>query len=341
MADEETTGTPDTGSQQEAPSRVHHHIVRGISHEIRENGDGSLLAQTVELVDRRNKASLGTYGVENGVEDVPIVFAPDGDVTVLSPAEIDPYRSKPLFRSGTAKLGSLDALIDYTNRYKGVSTVLFADDSREAPRITTVFDYHEAGPVENGGQRFGRHRATYPLPLSDEWQAWQSLNGKQISMPNFARFLEDRIVDVLGIGEISLSPTQQQFVDQLGGIGIIADPAKLMELASGLRVYENSQVSQAVNLSSGEAEVIFSASHTDGQGGKLVIPKLFVLAIPVFRHDAPYQIVVRLRYRKEGGITFIYELWRDDLVFDHAFDQAVAKASEGTTLIGFRGSPSI
>jgi hypothetical protein len=73
---------------------------------------------------------------------------------------------------------------------------VFADDNRKAPSITAVLDYHKRGGPDDGGQRFGRHQARHLLPLSDEWKAWAELNGEAITMPNFARFLEDHIVDV-------------------------------------------------------------------------------------------------------------------------------------------------
>lgn len=157
-------------------------------------------------------------------------------------------------------------------------------------------------------------------------------------MPNFARFLEDHIVDVLSPGMIELSPAQEQFVEALGGRGRIADPARLMELATGLRVYEEAQVSQVTNLQSGEGELVLSSQHGDGQGGKLNIPSMFVIAIPVFQHGERYQILVRLRYRKVSGIVFIYELWRDDMVFDHAFNEGVERVRDETKLTVYRGS---
>jgi hypothetical protein len=112
-----------------------------------------------------------------------------------------------------------------------------------------------------------------------------------------------------------------------------------MELATGLRIYEEAQVSQATNLQSGEGELILTSTHSDGQGGKLLIPSMFVIAIPVFQHGELYQIVVRLRYRKTGaGIVFVYELWRDALVFDHAFNEAVQRVREETSLTVYRGT---
>lgn len=308
---------------------------------IAETGEGSLLEHTVELVSARNRSDVQIVGdIQNALEVGRIELAPNGGVEVLNPSAFDDYRSKPLYREGTANLTSLKALTDYTNRYKSTNeTVAFANDDRANPSITTIFDYHQAGPAEDGGQRFGRHQAKFALPLSDEWKAWAELNGDTISMPNFARFLEDHIVDVMPAGLIELSERQEKFVSALGGHDRIADPAKLMEIATGLRIFENSQLSQATNLQSGEGELVFVSQHQDGQGGKLVVPSMFVIAIPVFRHGDPYQIIARLRYRKtSGGVVFVYELWRDDLVFDHAFGEALTTYEKETEISPFLGN---
>lgn len=312
-------------------------------HYIAETGEGSLLEQTRILAESALRPDLLRVEVANGVDGVPVELGRDSEgnttLTVHGPDEFDAYRGKPLFRSGTALLGSLDSLIDYTNRFKGPCSVVFADDDRKTPSITTVFDYHSEGAANEGGQAFGRHQARHMLPLSDEWKAWADLNGEAITMPNFARFLEDHIVDVLPPGLIELSEAQQKFVSALGGNGRIADPAKLMELATGMRVFEEAEVEQATTLQSGEGQLVVRSRHTDGQGGTLIVPSMFVIAIPVFRHGEPYQLLARLRYRKtSGGIVFVYELWRDDGVFDHAFDEAAKRIREETSAVVFRGS---
>lgn len=306
---------------------------------VAETGEGSLLEHTVELVSARNRSEIDTFALEHGLEAAVAELSPNGGVEIISPTAFDAYRSKPLYRSGTANLTSLKALTDYTNRYKGDETVAFASDDRANPSITTIFDYHAPGGPDAGGQRFGRHQAKFALPLSDEWKAWAELNGETITMQNFARFLEDHIVDVMPSGMIELSERQEKFVSALGGHDRIADPARLMEIATGLRIYENSQLSQATNLQSGEGELIFTSEHQNGQGGKLVVPSMFVIAIPVFRHGDPYQIIARLRYRKtSGGVVFVYELWRDDLVFDHAFGEALGTFEKDTGIAPFLGN---
>lgn len=314
------------------------HYVYGGREGVGETGEGSLLAQTRNLVEAAHKPKIVTVDI-GGEETALVALKPDGEYEEISPDYFDGWRSKPLRLTENPTVTSLASLIDYTNRFKGSASVVFASDDRASPSISTVLDYHLSGPPGDDNARHGNHVVNFPVPLSDEWKAWTKLNGQNISMPNFARFLEDHIVDVLPQGMIALSDEQERFISALGGMDRVADPAKLMELASGLQVFTKGELQQAQRLASGEAQLTIREQHVDAAGQQLVIPSTFVIAIPVFRNGDRYQILVRLRYRATGeGVVFFYELWRNDLVFDHAFDEAVQKVGEETSLPVFRGS---
>jgi uncharacterized protein YfdQ (DUF2303 family) len=233
---------------------------------------------------------------------------------------------------------SLDSLIDHVNRFKDADTVVFADDSRSAPSMTAVLDYHRAGA--SGDPRFGKHRSLYAFPLSDEWKAWSKANAEVMSMADFAAFLEERIIDVLFVepGE-ELPEDVQRMLDALGS-GAVASPNKLMELARGLQINESAVVQEAVNLQSGEATIRFQAEHTDQNGAPLKVPSIFLIGIPVFNNGPLYRLAARLRYRKNAGkIVFWYDLWRTDRTFDHAFTEAVQRVKIETELPVLIGKP--
>ena len=112
-----------------------------------------------------------------------------------------------------------------------------------------------------------------------------------------------------------------------------------MELSRGLQVYESSAVREVVNLSSGEGQISFQSEHTDQHGVPLKVPGLFLIAIPVFRNGPLYRIAARLRYRKNAGLVFWYDLWRIDRTFDHAFDEALGRVRAETALPVMLGKP--
>jgi len=257
--------------------------------------------------------------------------------TIISPAEFDSYRDRPIARTGTARLTRLDSLIDHANRFKADHSAIFACDKADAPKLTVVFDYHPSGADRKTTEPL-RHRAEYAFPLSDEWKAWAAADAKSMAMSDFAAFLEDRIVDVVADAAPS-SAAAKDFVAKTGGN--IASPSKLIEIARSLHVNEASTLREARNLSTGETEVVFQSEHLDASGNKLTLPNLFMICVPVFaRSPVFYQILARFRYRKAGStITFAFELWRPDLVFEQAFSEACGEVTEKTGLPLFVGAP--
>lgn len=279
----------------------------------------------VEVVDPITGAKAPAYISATGVQPVSV-------------RTFDEYQTKPRWRHGKAAFTSIESLIAHVNRFKDSDSILFAVDHREAPSVTAVLDYHPAGATSE--PRWGEHRSAFNFPLSDEWKAWAAQDKKPMSMIDFAAFLEDRIVDVLDqiAGEDSLPEDLQKFVNAVGGR--IAGPTRLLELSLGLKVHENSNVSEAVNLSSGEAQIQFVSEHVDGSGAPLKVPNLFLIGIPVFKNGQFYRIAARLRYRKTPqGLIFWYELWRSDRVFDHAFRDGCERVRVETDLPLLFGTP--
>lgn len=298
---------------------------------------GGLVHETRDLVEEYIKPTQTI--LTDPVDDThaPFVLLPNG-IRAVDPTEFDGYRSRPRFRHGTATLTALDSFIEHANRFKAESSAIFAKDDRSQPSLTAVLDYHPEGA--DSLPAFGKHRGVFRFPLSDEWTAWHAKNGVKMGMADFAEFLEDRLIDVEHPSDISLSDeVMQGFVDKLGGLNKLASPTKLLELSQGLSIHENAVIQNHVKLQSGEGHVEFASEHVDQSGNAVDIPSMFVLAIPVFKNEAFYRVLARLRYRVSGGIVFWYELWRTDRVFDHAFDEACEKVHQGTNLPVFYGTP--
>ena len=298
---------------------------------------GSVIEQTVGLVEKY--MTPGVVQIEEPGTGIKVLVAVGKDgVTPIGQDVFDAARGAPRFRRGTATLLDLDSFIAHVQRFADPDTVIFADNDRTKPTLTAVLDYNLAGST--AAPRFGKHRSAFAFPLSDEWKAWNAQNAEPMKMTDFARFLEDRIIDVMPTTLISLNDEQKLFVETLGGTNKIADPAKLMQLATELQIFENSVVREATKIASGETVLEFSSEHVDQAGQKISIPSTFVLGIPVFKGGAVYQVLARLRYRKAGSqIVFWFELWRTDRVFDHAFDEAVDRVEEETSQPVFLGKP--
>ncbi len=290
------------------------------------------------------------------------VINTDGSVCDVDPAIFDSARDNPLYRRGTANMTSLGSFIAHVSRFGDQDSVVFANDDRAYPKLTAVLDYNRAdidtGPGtpsydpdfsadvpgrEHGKYRHGTHRTSFAFPLSDEWKAWTGAAGKKLSMIDFALFLEDRIIDVTGVEAAGALPKHlEDLVKLAGGKTAVASQASLIEVATGLRVNESSVVEEAQTLSSGEGAIRFEVNHdTKNATGKAIkVPSLFVIAIPVLRNGPPYSLFARFRYRKTpAGLVFWFDLVRPDLVFDHAFKEAVERVENETPATVLYGSP--
>jgi uncharacterized protein YfdQ (DUF2303 family) len=262
-----------------------------------------------------------------------ILVLPEG----LEGQDMRPYIDKalpfPRRRRGTAKLETLAAFIDHTNRFKDAGSAVFAHADQTAPTLTSVLDYHDA---EN--PRWGEHRGVYAFPLSPAWLAWMAVSGKFLLQEAFAEFVEARIADVLAPEEAVGSPSALAFAEQIGCE--YASPARLMTLSRGLAINVGRKVVNRVSLTSGEGEVSFSEDHSDTSGAPIKVPGALLLKLAVFRSGAAYKVPVRLRYRVfNGSVSWSVELQRTDVIFEDAFNEAIDSVRAKTELPIFFGAP--
>jgi hypothetical protein len=286
----------------------------------------------------------------NGAGEVIALQAPAGVKLQSVKPLLDEYLSAPERRRGTAVMTSLQSFVDVSIRSKDASSAMFANNSRSAPSLLTVFNYNKTGAEDGEVARFGDHRALYPFPLSDEWKTWAGANGKQMSQADFAHFIEDHISDVLfpdvtvsdaaaggDFGEKTPEEQLAAFAKLLGGE--FATPNQLVQLSRGLEVHEGNTVKEIRDINTGESKLQFETEHKDATGAPLKVPSLFLIGIPVFKTGSLYRMAVRLRYRTKGGLSWHFNLYRDDKVFEHAFNEAAEQARVATGLPLYSGAP--
>jgi uncharacterized protein YfdQ (DUF2303 family) len=265
---------------------------------------------------------------------VPLLVLPEGLSTYSIKEFLDEYRTAPERRRGTASFTDLASFIAHTKRFADKDSALFAMDNTINPSLTAVLNYHLATAA--GAPRFGDHRGEYRFPVSDEWQAWQAKNAKPMSQSDFAEFVETRIVDIADPG--GAGESAKKLADSIGAT--FGSPSKLLELSRGLSLRVGAKLQSAVNLATGEAQMQFVTQHADENGAPIKVPTAFLVALPVFRNGAAYQLAARLRYRvRDGAVTWFYELHRADRAFDDAFREACKEAEKDTGLPLFFGSP--
>lgn len=309
---------------------------------------GELLATAIATAENHLRAEVITLADPRDGTEALFAIGAHGQVNALPEAAFDGYRTNPLYRKGTATLTQLPSFIALVNRFKFAHSAIFAVDDFTKPSLTAIFDYHPDN-AEVGGEESAhavqarRHRASYDFPLSKEWQAWFGKDAKPMSMGEFAQFLETQIVDVSDDPVGLWSDQAQAFAkaNRATAADAIATPTRLVDLSLKFKIYETAESCEAVNLTSGETEFTFVSEHKAADGKPVNFPKLFSIVIPIFaRSSVFYRIIARLRYRiANGKPVFWYELWRPDLTFETAFNEALETVIEQTSLPIYIGSP--
>ncbi len=294
-----------------------------------------------------------TSAASQGQVDASVLLLPKGMAAVSVKPFMDPWRTQPERREGTAAMTDLASFIAHAKRNKDEASALFAEGAGMSARLLAIYDYHLiAGPqaitygTKDGVQAVERetdnparwcgHRCGYDFPMSDEWRAWFGQSGEKMGQADFAAFLEEHIADLI-------PPPNAKDLEKTNAAkiakhyGAIGGPDKLMAVARGLKVTSTEKVEQSQNLQTGEIQVTYSQDHGDG---KVKVPGLFFIVIPVFQNGTAYRIAVRLRYRlSQGAVIWFFELYRADLVFRDAFQADCAKAAQETGLPLFYGKP--
>lgn len=310
---------------------------------------GELMATAYNFAEKTLRPEIDVVTDPRTGIQAPVVLTAKG-AQPLDPHLWDEYRANPLYRQGIATLTQLQSFIALTNRFKDPNSAIFAVDDLERPSLTTIFDYHPAnvdadGVVAQERVRAGRHMAHYAFPLSVEWQAWFGRNAKAMSMGDFAAFLETHIVDVSDDPVSAWSEQAQAFAKANRALteSSIATPTRLVDMSLSFRIYETAESCEAVNLTSGETQFAFVSEHKQADGKPVDFPKLFSIIIPIFaRSPVFYRIIARLRYRLERGKpVFWFELWRPDLTFEQAFNEAIEEVQEQTALPVYIGTAEV
>jgi uncharacterized protein YfdQ (DUF2303 family) len=243
---------------------------------------------------------------------------------------LESLQERPQRRRGTVRLTEEQSFVAWVNRNSlRPESCIYAQAEKIECVVnddTLTDDGHEAG--------WRDYRAEYSLPKSRAWHAWTLASERPMSQGGFAEFIEDRIMDVLppeSVGESASS-----IAEQLGVA--VASPSALMALSRGLSVRVNSKVTNAVNLSTGEAQLEYGEEHVGEKGAPLKVPGAFAIGIPVFERGALYSMPVRLRYRvKEGRVMWTIQLLRQDESYEHALGEVIERIAQGTQLPVFRG----
>lgn len=204
-----------------------------------------------------------------------------------------------------------DTFVAYFNAFKFPGeSVIFAD--RDNVQLIGVIDYHHESPA------WCSHQVIYTAPHSPEWLTWTGKHGRSMTQPDFAQFIENNVDD-------------------------IREPsgAEMLEVSRSLQAKKSVDFSSAIRLATGEQEFTYAETIQGSAGkGKLKVPEVFKLGIPVFVNDAPYEVTARLRYRiNEGKLSLWYDLLRHPQIEVDAFMTIIGTVATATAVAIWHGRP--
>lgn len=235
-------------------------------------------------------------------------------------AESERRAAGPIRREGIVELGAVADFVAYVNRFKGPESIMFAPAS--PPGVTAIFDYHPGNHQDVGlpPAAWCRDRATYRCPLSRQWQLWLGAESRPQGQVGFGDFIEANQQD-LG--------TKEGF----------ASAPRMIDVARNLVINSGTKYQRTVNPTTGEGTLISKDEHDTATS--TVIPKAFILAIPVFEgDDVLYPVEALLRFAMvEGRPTFTFILQNKEKCLEHALAQLRERVATGCGIPVFVGNP--
>lgn len=198
---------------------------------------------------------------------------------------------------GTVSLRDMRSFIAYV-----------VERSSEEPEADTRRIYGVVTPKPSFRCVFNDHGAThagwrddialFDCPLSEEWQRWTAKNGVKMDQEAFAQHIEDNLPDIA-------EPTAADMLE----VSRSLEAKKKVNFASGLR------------LSNGQTQFTYE-EQVEGTAakGRILVPEVFALGVPVFEGGDRYRLEARLRYRiADGGkLTMWYDLLRPHKIIEDA-----------------------
>lgn len=331
----------------------------------------------IEAVERLSEHR--TIGAENLPAEIAIAVLPEGKSLVDLQPFVDGLRDAPRRIEAAAKATTIEAFVDYLNRFKRPDSVVFASDAPGSASLLGVVDFHGQGPAAD--PQFGKHRISYGFPLSEQIKAWSEVSGKALGHAEMASFIADRQHDIATppLDWMQVAPDRLALVlhllnlvdDDGGSIDDGAEDAgptdegderyiarsalyklrqirfgssqRLIQLARTVEIHVDAKTVEGYNPKTGERTVSFDEEHDsrDKAGRKISIPDGFLLHAPVFEGETAQLIPVRLQYRRTqgGGVKWFLTLANWQRAVRWAVKTEAERVKKETGLPLFYGAP--
>lgn len=255
--------------------------------------------------------AAGNYSLLDLADGRQFIIHPPGYVAkdVTRAENVEP--PMPKYIKQHVSVQTKASLVDYIERFKTDSTVVFANIAGNV--IEAVIDYHGASVGDVSKPAIGSHRAILELAFSTPWELWCGIDGSMFRQTDFAKHIEENSEDIL-------SPAG----------------ASLLEMVLDLEKSKTVRVVRKMR----------TAGSDDGQSGNTVevngteLPSIFTLSMPVYFGESPVQIKAFTRdaLSQDKIITIGFKLARLEVIRQTEFLRVSQEIATATSVPMIAGS---
>ena len=303
-------------------------------------------AEAMPPMRRKGTARLNTLG---SLIDWANRFK--GDTSALY---LDINRGSSISQTGVSGQGG--QLATERGQYTESQVTTTTTELKTASRVTltAVANYHaEGGPElsEDKAEATARHcdhRGVYDFPLSESWKRWTGAAREKMSVADFGEFIEDNARDLLdptenvhrgSLDAKDLQNWEQDAIEIAQRLkGEYASVDRMVDLGRSFAVTVAAKTSVKYDRQSQRANLIIKEEHSDEEGQPLKLPRLFLIAIPVFEMGDKFPLVCTFNYTATGP-KLHFDLYDAQTSFEDAVTEAGKKAHTATELPLFYGIP--
>lgn len=253
-------------------------------------------------------------------------------------------QSTPQRRKGTYIAADIKSMLAWMDHHCDENAPVFAMGAENLAKSWRVpsLSFAGIGNYSDGLKpQWHDFNTIYRFPVTGAWTDWADSHGEWMSQGEFSEFVEKHLYEFCEPRRDEPgSEAITRMIEALGGSKAVATPAKMYEVANGIKIMVSEQVEVELDRATGEQTLKFAETHTGKGGRPVAIPKFFYIRLPIFFGEKPSLIGALLRYRNMGGgkVTWSYELFAPDLVVKEAFDRACTVVTNRKRVL-YMGTP--
>lgn len=274
-------------------------------------------------MDINNIQTILDAGAASGVAlndhgGTPYVVVPEG----YRIEGIEGLMEQPVRKRANVTTTETASFVFYIKKHGSLdSCTIYADIDSETSRFHMVSIINDHGGDLNG-QQWRDHRCQFQPALAVEWKRWIGKNKVKMNQIEFASWLEENLSDVAGVDGMPSG-------------------ADILQMALGFEANADKRLRSKINLQDGGVKFEFVDEQNPDTRTTMQAFERFTLGLPVFDGStSAYPLEARLKYReKDGGLTFWFELIREDRIFKTAVNEELNRIKSETGFPVIHGKP--